>query len=76
MKDLVRVDEKGRVLIPKVIRDALGINAGQSLRISMVNGKIVLEPAESIADRYFGVVKVGKWPENIDDFLNEVIQRW
>ena len=76
MKDLVKVNEKGRVLIPKVIRDALGIKTGELLRVSIVNGKIVLEPTESIADRYFGVVKVGKWPENIDDFLNEVIQRW
>jgi len=76
IEDFVRIDEKGRVLIPKVIRNVLGISTKQLLKISVVGGKIVLEPVKSTADKYFGVVKVKKWPKDIDEFLSEVIREW
>ena len=37
--------------------------------------KIVLKPIRPIADKYFGVFKVEKWP--LDEFLmKEVAKRW
>ncbi len=55
MEATVRVDEKGRVLIPKDIRRALGVSEGSTLKLRVENGRIVLEPIGSIADRFYGV---------------------
>ncbi|MCD6369326.1 MAG: AbrB/MazE/SpoVT family DNA-binding domain-containing protein [Thermoproteales archaeon] len=74
--EVVRIDEKGRILLPKRIRDALGIKAKQQFRISVVDDKIVLVPLKSTADRYYGIVKVRKWPRDLDEFIVEAIQRW
>jgi len=76
MSLVVRVDEKGRVLIPKSIREATGIRERQLVRIKIVDGKIVLEPLRDIADEYYGVIKVKKWPRDLDEFLVEAVQRW
>ncbi len=72
----MRIDKKGRVLIPKSIREALGIRAKQQLRISIGNGRIVLEPIGGIADQYYGVVEVKEWPRDLDEFVVEAIQKW
>jgi len=73
---VVRVDEKGRILIPKGIREALGVKERQMLRIEVVDGKIVLEPIRDVADKYYGVIRVKKWPRNLDEFLAEALQEW
>jgi len=73
---VVRVDEKGRILIPKGIREALGVKERQMLRIEVVDGKIVLEPIKDIADKYYGVIRVKKWPRDLDEFLAEALQEW
>ena len=42
-----------------------------------VEGKnIVMEPLESIAEKYFGTFKISKWPEDLDEFIAEVARRW
>lgn len=74
--EVVRVDGKGRVLIPKRVREALGIVAGSRLRVRVVDGRIVLEPVGSVADRFFGVVRVERWPGDIDEFLVEKVGEW
>ena len=38
-----RVDELGRIVIPKEIRDVLNINFGSSVEIFIDEGKIILE---------------------------------
>lgn len=39
----VRVDEKGRITLPKEVRVALGIRPGDELSIDVVGEKIVIE---------------------------------
>lgn len=76
MSLVTRIDDKGRVLIPKSIREAIGIRERQLVRIKVVDGKIVLEPLRDIADEYYGVVKIKKWPRDLDEFLVEAVQKW
>ena len=76
MGDIVRVDSKGRVLIPKHIREALGIKEGSLLRLHISGRTLLLEPIESVVDKYYGIVKVRKWPRDLDEFLNEVLTEW
>ncbi|MCS7260520.1 MAG: AbrB/MazE/SpoVT family DNA-binding domain-containing protein [Anaerolineae bacterium] len=60
---LVTLSSKGQLVIPKAIRQALGLRAGTQFRIQLVEGKILLEPAggNPIAALY------GKYPDV--DFL-------
>lgn len=43
---VVKVDEKGRVLIPEEIRDAEGIGPGAPLQVVDIGGLIVLRKVE------------------------------
>lgn len=42
----VAIDRTGRVVIPKVVRDRLGLRAGDSLELEEREGEIVLRPPE------------------------------
>jgi hypothetical protein len=34
------------------------------------------EPVESVADKYFGIFKVEKWPDDLDEFMVEAVAKW
>jgi bifunctional DNA-binding transcriptional regulator/antitoxin component of YhaV-PrlF toxin-antitoxin module len=63
--ETVRVDGEGRVTIPRRLR------AGGYVRVRGVGRAIVIEPVESVADKYYGAFKVEKWPE---DFMARVLR--
>lgn len=44
---VVRVSSKGQLVIPKEIREALGIRPGTEVHVEVVGRKIVLEPIDS-----------------------------
>ncbi|MGA2385797.1 MAG: AbrB/MazE/SpoVT family DNA-binding domain-containing protein [Candidatus Bathyarchaeia archaeon] len=46
----VVVDSKGRVLIPKNLRDKVGLKAGGKARLQLEKGKIVILPPTSPED--------------------------
>ncbi len=46
----VKTSSKGQVVIPKEIRDALGIKPGSILNVRVEGKKIILEPASSPPD--------------------------
>ncbi|MEM1514644.1 MAG: AbrB/MazE/SpoVT family DNA-binding domain-containing protein [Candidatus Bathyarchaeia archaeon] len=72
----IKVDEKGRIIIPKSIREKAGLKEGSHVKIKADEKGIVIEPLGSIADKYFGAFKITKWPENLDEFVIEVIRKW
>jgi AbrB family looped-hinge helix DNA binding protein len=72
----VKVDGKGRIIIPKEIRETVNIREGIYLAIRAEEKTIMMEPLEPVADKYFGAFKVTRWPENMDEFLVEVIREW
>jgi AbrB family looped-hinge helix DNA binding protein len=72
----VKVDEKGRIIIPKGIRKITNVKEGSCLAIKAEGKKIVIETIEPVADKYFGAFKIAKWPEDIDEFTVEVIKKW
>jgi len=73
---VARVDEKGRVVIPKDLREKVKMKKGSYVRIRIDGKNIVIEPIEPIADKYFGAFKISKWPEDLDEFMVEVTRRW
>jgi AbrB family looped-hinge helix DNA binding protein len=71
--DAVRVDSKGRIIIPKYIRKKAKIKEGGYVRVE--GDTIVIEPIQSIADKYYGIIKIEKWSDDLDEFAAEVMRR-
>jgi len=76
MSTIVKVDEKGRVVIPKSVREKVKLKEGSYVNVRAEGKIIIMEPLESIADKYFGAFKVSRWPEDLDEFIAEVTKRW
>ena len=76
MSVIVKVDGKGRVVIPKSIREKAKLKAGNYVNVRVEGKTIVMEPLESVADKYFGAFKISRWPKDLDEFLVEVARRW
>jgi AbrB family looped-hinge helix DNA binding protein len=71
-----KVDKRGRVVIPKDLREKAKLKEGTILKITATEKGIVLEPLESIADKYFGAFKVTHWPEDLDEFVVKAMRGW
>lgn len=76
MSVIERIDENGRVVIPKSIREKVKLKEGNYVNIRVEGRIIVMEPLESIADKYFGAFKISRWPEDLDEFVVGVARRW
>ena len=58
----VKTSSKGQIVIPKEIRDALGIKPGTVLSVHVEGGRIILEPSPAPPDIF---VELGKKSEQI-----------
>ncbi|RSN79119.1 AbrB/MazE/SpoVT family DNA-binding domain-containing protein [Candidatus Methanodesulfokora washburnensis] len=74
--EVVRIDKKGRLLIPKKLREKAGIEEGGLVKLRAEERGIIIEPVESVADKYFGAFKVERWPDDLDEFLIRVMKEW
>ena len=72
----VKMDEKGRIIIPKRIRKAAQLKEGSYMNISTKGKIVIIAPIEPVADKYFGAFKVTNWPEDLDEFVVEVKEKW
>lgn len=72
-----KLDEKGRVRIPKQIREAAQLTKGSCVNIKTKDKTIIIELAQPVADKYYGAFKVENWPEDMGQYVNEEMQkRW
>ncbi|MEM0313174.1 MAG: AbrB/MazE/SpoVT family DNA-binding domain-containing protein [Candidatus Bathyarchaeia archaeon] len=74
--ETVKVDKKGRIIIPKNIRIKAGVKERSYVKIKADEKGIIIEPLEPVADKYFGAFKIAKWPEDLDEFVTEVMREW
>lgn len=74
----VKMDEKGRIIIPRRIRKAAQLREGSYLNIRSKGKIVILEAADPVADKYFGVVKITNWPKNLDldEYAVEAEKKW
>jgi AbrB family looped-hinge helix DNA binding protein len=74
------IDSVGRVVIPKMLRDRLGLGRGRAIEISERDGKIEIEPLStpmSLVGRHGKVAAVprGRLPVLTDDVVRATIER-
>lgn len=67
-----RVSERGQVVIPKRLRDRLGIRPGQRLEFREERDRLVIvkaNAAEDPVDAVYGTLRVGRSTDKILDAL-------
>jgi AbrB family looped-hinge helix DNA binding protein len=74
------IDSAGRIVIPKPLRDRLGLGHGQSVEIRERDGRIEIEPAPTVmalVRRGGGTVAVPKeeLPPLTDEVVRETLER-
>ena len=78
--ETTKVDKKGRVHLKKRIREEVGIKPNSLVKIKVDRKKVIIEPIESstenIVERYYGIIKVEKCPEDLEDFMVGVVRKW
>ena len=77
MTAIVRVDNKGRLLIPKTLREKTEISEGSYVKIESDGNRIIVQPTESTAKKHYGRFKVDSLPEDMGDYVEgEILKRW
>ena len=60
---IAKVSERGQVVIPKPLRDRLGIQAGAALEFSEHNGRLIVQkaqPDEDVVGAVYGVLEIAR----------------
>ena len=73
---IIKVDEKGRVVIPKNIREKANLKEGWYVNVKAEGKRVIVKLSEPVAEKYYGAFKITKWPEDMDEFVVEVIKKW
>lgn len=76
MTEIAKIDEKGRIVIPKSLRTRIEMKEGSYVKVTAKGKSIIIEPLEPVANRYFGAFKIAKWPKDLDEFIVEVMKKW
>lgn len=74
------IDADGRVVIPKSMRESLGLDSGVAIDIRQRDGAIEIEPVPTpvhLEDREGGPVAVpeGELPQLTDELVRETLER-
>jgi AbrB family looped-hinge helix DNA binding protein len=73
---IVKVDEKGRIVIPRSARKKIELKRDGYVKVVVEDKRIILEPLEPISEKFFGALKIDRWPEDLDEFVAEVVKKW
>ena len=73
----VKLGRKGQVVIPKEVREALGLREGDMLLVGVEGGRVVLVPPEEYARRTRGALR-GVWggKEEISAYIRKEREAW
>jgi AbrB family looped-hinge helix DNA binding protein len=81
MKFQSKVGERGQVVIPKPIRDTLGLDKNSAVEFELKGRTVMLKPKDDLVDfelalkRYGGSLRkqfLAKGYKSVDEYLNEM----
>ena len=77
MVDVRRVDSKGRILIPKTLREKTGVVEGSYVKMEADGNRIIIQPIISAATKHYGRFKVETVPDDLEGYTEgEILRRW
>lgn len=76
VETITKMDSKGRIIIPKSIRKKIELKEGSYVSVNVEGNNIIIRLMEPVADKFYGVFKVNRWPVDMDNFLVEAINKW
>lgn len=74
--EIVRVDEKDRIVISKNIRLKVEVKEEDYVSVEAKEKAIIIKPLEPTAERYYGTFKIVKCSEGLDEFIVEAAKKW
>ena len=75
---LVKLGKKGQIVIPKALRESIGIKTGDLLLITAEANRLLITPPEKYAETTRGLLK-GMWghnPDEVEAYLAEERDSW
>jgi len=73
--NVVRVGRRGQMVLPKAVREALGVTEGDQLWVEVEGNRIILRPVSSLVRESLGSLR-GTWGEEIASYLKEEREAW
>jgi AbrB family looped-hinge helix DNA binding protein len=72
---VVRVGRRGQMVLPKAVREALGVNEGDQLWVEVEGNRVILRPVSSLVRESLGLLR-GTWGEEIASYLKKEREAW
>lgn len=75
---LIKLGKRGQIVIPKALRESIGIDAGDLLLITTEGNQILITPPEKYAKMTRGLLK-GVWgdtSDKVEAYLEEERDSW
>jgi AbrB family looped-hinge helix DNA binding protein len=73
--NVVRVGRRGQMVLPKAVREALGVTEGDQLWVEVEGNRVILRPVSSLVQESLGLLR-GTWGEEIASYLKEEREAW
>jgi AbrB family looped-hinge helix DNA binding protein len=74
-RNVVRVGRRGQMVLPKAVREALGVNEGDQLWVEVEGNRVILRPVSSLVRESLSSLR-GTWGEEISSYLKEEREAW
>jgi len=69
------VVRRGQMVLPKAVREALGVKEGDHLFVDAEGNRVILKPASFLIRESLGLLR-GTWSEGIASYLKEERGAW
>jgi len=78
MPKSVRISKKGQFVIPKEMREAMGVKEGEEILVTLEEGKVILTRPQEYARKTRGLLKGtwGKSAKDVDRYLRKERRAW
>jgi antitoxin MazE len=74
-RNVVRVGRRGQMVLPKAVREALGVTEGDQLWVEVEGNRVILRPVSSLVRESLGSLR-GTWGEEIASYIKEEREAW